>query len=382
MPASVFDELVGQERVASFLRRAVETGSASHAYLFAGPAGSGKRSAAMRLACALVCADGGCGTCRACAAVKRGAHPDVVSVEPAGAASYLVEQLRDQLVPDMWLAPVESPAKVYIIQRAELLGESAANAFLKTLEEPPPSVTIVLLTDDLDALPPTIVSRCQVVRFAAISPAHATAVLAERTGVGEDEALAALAASGGVVPRALDFLGSSSRREARERLLGVLRDLDVMDGRDVLVSARDLLRSVRAPLDEIKERQQADMRDRLEFMGRAAGSVRELELRNKREITAQEREGIGELLNVTESWLRDALATSVGATASVANRDAADDVAAAAASLTPFSAEAALSSVRRARRRVSYNVSPQLAIEAMLFEIQEALRCPRSSEST
>jgi DNA polymerase III subunit delta' len=381
VPACVFDDLVGQEHVAAFLRSAVESGRASHAYLFVGPAGSGKRTAALRLACALVCDDDGCGICHACAAVKRGAHPDVATVEPAGAATYLVEQIRDDLTPDMWLAPVEAPAKVYIIERADALGEAAASAFLKTLEEPPPKVTIILLTDDFDSLLPTIVSRCQVVRFAAVPPARAAALLAERTGVGEDDALAALAASAGVVPRALEYLRTPARREARERLLGVLRDLPVMDGRDVLVSARDLLRAVRAPLDELKERQQVDLKERVEFMGRSAGSMKELELRNKREVTATEREGIGELLNVTESWLRDALATAEGAGQMVGNRDAADDVAAVASCLSPATAEAAFAAVRRARRRVSYNVSPQLAVEAMLFEIQEALTCPRSWES-
>jgi len=79
--------------VASFLRAAVQGGSTSHAYLFVGPAGSGKRTAALLLACALVCEDGGCGTCAACARVRRGAHPDVRVLAPEGASGYLVEQI-------------------------------------------------------------------------------------------------------------------------------------------------------------------------------------------------------------------------------------------------------------------------------------------------
>jgi DNA polymerase-3 subunit delta' len=380
MPACVFDELVGQERVAAFLRAAVESGSSSHAYLFVGPPGSGKRTAARGLACALVCEDGGCGTCSACMRVKRGAHPDVRVVEPQGAATYLVEQVRDEIVPDMWLRPAEARAKVYVIDRADAMNDSSANAFLKTLEEPPSAVSIVLLTDDFDAVLPTIISRCQVVRFAPVPPARAILLLAERTGAGEDAALAALAASGGVLPRAIEFLRTPARREARDRMIAVLRDLGVMDGRDVLVSARDLLSLVRAPLDEIKERQETELRERIEFMGRAAGPMKEAELKHKRELTAREREGIAELLNVTESWLRDAVAASSGATDLVANRDAIDDVSAAGACMAPASVEDAFQAVRRARRRVSYNVSPQLAVEAMLFEIQEARTCPRSWE--
>jgi DNA polymerase-3 subunit delta' len=300
-------------------------------------------------------------------------------VEPAGAMSYLVEQVRDELVPDMWLAPADGHAKVYILDRAESLGDAAANAFLKTLEEPPPKVTIVLLTDDYEALIPTITSRCQVVRFSPVPPQRAVALLAERTGAGEDEALSALAASSGVLPRALEFLRSPNRREARAHVLNVLRDLPVMDGRDVLVSAREVLREVRAPLEELKERQGAELRDRIEFMGRAA-QARDIEQRHKRELTAREREAVLEVVAIVESWMRDVLACSAGVDV-VANRDAADDICTAAACMSPAAIQAGFGAVSRARRRVSYNVSPQLAVEVMLFEIQEARTCPRSWES-
>lgn len=377
MSACVFDDIVGQERVASFLKKTVVSGSASHAYLFVGPPGSSKRTAARALACALMCEDGGCGACPACSRVKRGSHADVREIAPSGAATYLVEQVRDELVPDMWLAPADGPVKVYIIDRADTMNDASANAFLKTLEEPPPRVVIVLMTDDFDAVLPTVVSRCQVVRFAAVPPSRAVALLARRTGAGEDEALAALAASGGVLPRAVEFLESPGRRDARDRALAVLRDLPVMDGRDVLVSARDLLTMVRAPLDDLKERQESELRERMEFMGRAAGSMKDIELRHKRELTAREREGIAELLSVTESWLRDALASSSGAGDLVANRDVRDDTASAGSCMDERAFGRALEAVREARRRVSYNVSPQLAVEAMLLNIREAIRCPR-----
>jgi DNA polymerase-3 subunit delta' len=378
--ACVFDDLMGQERVAGYLRAAIDAGSGSHAYLFVGPQGSGKSTAAALLACAFICDDNGCGTCPACARVRRGAHPDFRVVEPEGSATYLVEQVRDELVPDMWMAPADGHAKVYVIGHAEALGDSSANAFLKTLEEPPPSVRIILLTDDYDAVLPTIVSRCQVVRFAPVPPSRAVALLAERTGAGEDEARAALAASSGVVPRALEFLRSGQRKEGRAAMLSVMRDLPVMDGRDVLVSARDLLKAVRAPLEDVKARQESEMRERVEFMGRQA-QIKDIEARNKRELTSRERESLAELFAIAESWVRDALASSAGATALVANRDAADDIAVAGDCMSPAAVEEALEAVRRARRRVSYNVSPQLAVEAMLFEIQEARVCPRSWES-
>jgi DNA polymerase-3 subunit delta' len=375
----VWDDLVGQERVAGFLRRAVAEGTSTHAYLFVGPPGAGKKSAARALACALVCSDGGCGVCPACSRVRRGSHPDVSIVQPEGAATYMVEQMRD-VIHDVSLMPVEGAVKVYVLDRAESLSQQAANALLKTLEEPPAYAVFALLTTSYESVIPTIASRCQVVRFSPVSPSAALAVLAERTGAGEDEALAALAASGGVVPRALAFLGSPTRREARQRVLTVLRDLPVMDGRDVLTAARDLLALVKAPLDEVKERQEAELRERIEFLGKTAGSTKAVEDRHKRELTAREREGVAEMLSVTESWLRDCVAVSSGAPELVANRDAADELAAAASCTSERALARALAAVSEARGRITYNVSPQLAVEAMLFDIQEAILCPRSWE--
>jgi DNA polymerase-3 subunit delta' len=375
----VWDELVGQERVTSFLRRATREGTTTHAYLFVGPPGAGKRSAARALACALLCADGGCGACGVCARVKRGAHPDVRMLEPEGAATYMVDQVRD-IVHEVNLSPVEGPYKVYVLDRAEAFNPAAANALLKTLEEPPDDVVLVLLATTYDSVLPTVASRCQVVRFAPVTPSMASALIAERTGAGVDESLAALAAAGGVVPRAVDFVSSSTRRAGRDRLIGVLRDLPVMDGRDVLDAARDVLSLVKAPLDELKDRQEGELRERVEFLGRTVGSLKAIEDRHKRELTAREREGVVELLNVTESWLRDVAATAAGAGELVSNRDAADDIAVAASCIGERQVTRAVAAVAEARKRISYNVSPQLAVEAMLFDIQEAVTCPRSWE--
>jgi DNA polymerase-3 subunit delta' len=376
---TVWDDLVGQDRVTAFLRKSSIEGTTTHAYLFVGPPGSGKKSAAKALACALICDDGGCGTCSVCSRIKRGSHPDVRVFAPEGAATYMVEQARE-IIHDTNLKPIEGALKVYILDRAEAFGPSAANALLKTLEEPPDDVVLILLTTSWESVIPTIASRCQVVRFAPISPSTAVALLAERSGVGPDDAMAALAAAGGVIPRALEFISSPARRAARDRLLGVLRDLPVMDGRDVLEAARDLLSNVKAPLDDVRERQEAELRERVEFLGKTAGSSKPIEDRHKRELSAREREGIGELVNVAESWLRDVAAVAAGAGELVANRDAADDVTAAASCIGDRQLARASEAVSEARRRISYNVSPQLAIEAMLFDIQEATTCPRSWE--
>ena len=374
MPRTVWEDIIGQQRVTDLLRSAVTGDQVAHAYLFVGPPGAGKKTAAKALACAVLCQDDGCGACGACARVRRGAHPDVRLIQPEGAAGYLAEQMRD-LIRDVNLTPVEGPGKVYIIEDADRFNDASANAILKTLEEPPGDTVFVLLAHSLNTVLPTITSRCQVVRFRRLAPSEATALLVSATGADEQEAAAALAAAGGVVARARDFLASPGRRQARDKILRTLKDLASMDELDVLEAARDLLGAVKAPLEEYKSAHADEVAERAEFLG--SSGTKGLEERHKRELTAREREGIAEVLNVTESWLRDCLAISQGVGDLVINTDAIDAMEEVGAVITPASAARGLEAVNDARRRISYNVSPQLAIEAMLFDIREVLRCPR-----
>ncbi len=370
-----WDELIGQTRAVTHLRAAVETGSVAHAYLFVGPPGAGKKRAAKALACALICDDGGCGSCRTCYRIKRGLHPDVRIYEPEGAASYLLDEQIRPLIHDVHLRPNEADVKVYVLAQADLMRDAQANAFLKTLEEPPPNVVMVLLAPAYDSVLPTVASRCQIVRFTSVPPQTAERLLAERTGAAPAEARAALAATGGVLSNAVEFLESSGRREARSRMLAILKDLTAYDAHDVLQAARELLVLVKAPLEELKAIHAEEIRDRDEFVGKVPGKA--MEDRHKRQLTAREREGITEVLSIAESWLRDCLALSQGLDGMVVNGDVKDAMYEVAGVITPSAAIRALDAVREARRRISYNVSPQLAVEAMLFDIQEVLLCPR-----
>jgi DNA polymerase-3 subunit delta' len=148
-----------------------------------------------------------------------------------------------------------------------------------------------------------------------------------------------------------------------------------MDDLDVLNAAKALLTAVRAPLDDIKAGQEIELAENKDFL--AKGALKSLEERQRRELTAREREGIAEVLNVAESWLRDCLVIAQGVPDLVVNADAADAMEEVAAVITPPAVATAMEAVGLARRRISYNVSPQLAIEAMLFDIREVLRCPR-----
>src|SRR5882757_3586066 len=163
-------ELAGQNHAVALLLRAVASGRVSHAYLFDGPHGVGKRSAAVGLGMALACLEApgaGCGRCDVCRRILAGNHPDVRVFAPA-TAQFLIEQAQELFL----LAagrPHEAPARVLVVDEADRLNPSAANCLLKTLEEPFPGTHLVLVTAAPDRLLPTIRSRTQRVRFVPVS---------------------------------------------------------------------------------------------------------------------------------------------------------------------------------------------------------------------
>jgi DNA polymerase III delta' subunit len=165
--------LVGQDRVVALLRRAIDRGRVPHAYLFSGPGGAPMMDTATALACALNCeappAQGdACGECEPCAKIIAGIHPDVVTLVREGAANIVpIESVRNQVIARIGLPPHEAAVRVFVVEEATSMAPPAANALLKTLEEPPARTLFVLCTTAPEQLLPTIRSRCQRVRFGA-----------------------------------------------------------------------------------------------------------------------------------------------------------------------------------------------------------------------
>jgi DNA polymerase-3 subunit delta' len=163
---SSIDALAGQLQASSRLARALSR--PTHAYLFAGPAHSGKRTAAKLFAQALLCDDpiaAGCGHCPQCLAVLGDRHPDLRFWDiPEGEKTFKVEQVRELIVA-VARRPYQGRRSVHILPAVDATAPAGANALLKTLEEPPPTATLILLARDVDAMLPTLVSRCQVISF-------------------------------------------------------------------------------------------------------------------------------------------------------------------------------------------------------------------------
>jgi DNA polymerase-3 subunit delta' len=188
---SVWQGLQGQERAVAQLRRSIERDRVPHAYLFTGPPGAPLLDAAITLAMALLCQrhpGEGCdgdpdAMCGPCAKIVGGIHPDVVTLVREGAMQIVpIESVRNQVIARVGFPPHEGALRVFLVEEATAMAPPAANALLKTLEEPPTRTLFVLCTTAPDQLLPTIRSRCQRVRFAAGNalPANADAARAER----------------------------------------------------------------------------------------------------------------------------------------------------------------------------------------------------------
>jgi DNA polymerase III subunit delta' len=243
-----FDAVVGHAEARASLARALAAGRLAHAYLFVGDEGIGKRTLAVALAAALVCerraerADdpSACGACGPCTRVARESHPDVlVSRFDPAAGSVKVGDVRT-LEEFLQRTALEGGAKVLVVDGAEEMTDAASNAFLKTLEEPPPHSLLVLVAQSVATLPSTVASRCQVVRFRGLDDADVARILVERASVPADEANALAAASAGSPGRAIALRGVDVIAEAAE----LARDLCATD-RDPIEAAAAWHRRVR-----------------------------------------------------------------------------------------------------------------------------------------
>ncbi|ACV22637.1 DNA polymerase III subunit tau [Slackia heliotrinireducens] len=370
--SDAFDTIYGQPKVREYLRTCVASGKVSQAYLFTGMAGSNKTAAAYAFAEEILKSDTADANekMEIRRKVTRRVHPDVRYVVPEGAQGYLVEQIRE-IVSDCAMAPVQAKRKVYILDRVDLMGTSPANAFLKTLEEPPSDVVFLLLGRTSSAVLSTIVSRCQVVPFRNIPASEATAILVQNSQASTPQAMIAIQACNGSVTKGLEFLKSPERQAYRDKVLLVLASLARADDLDVLSYASDIVSATKTPLDAVRREQERTLEESSEFLQRSA--LKALEARQKRLLSQASFELLRQMTSVVRSWLRDVAVVCAGTPDLVLNIDAADAIRDAARHTTVEAACKAEKCVDAAEVAITYNVSPQVSIEAMLFEIREVL---------
>lgn len=233
--------LVGNQRLRERLEEALRAGPPAPAYLFLGPRGVGKALLARQVAARLLCrgAEPPCGACAACHKVDSGNHPDVMILDRVeGKASLGIDDVREGIAA-VQLRPYEGGYRFWILPEAERLTDEAQSALLKTLEEPPPHLVLLLVAGGEDALLPTVTSRCRILRFGPVEPEEIEDLLVER-GIPRDRASVAARISGGSPGAALDLVGARELWEQREAILEVAGRLPGADMWTCLEAAAEL----------------------------------------------------------------------------------------------------------------------------------------------
>ena len=228
----MFEAVPGQRQVKELFARALRDDTLSHAYLFAGPEGLAKTVFARELGVALVTACGGCGACAECERARRGVHPDLHVIEREG--DLIREEQVKPVLADLSLRPFAAPRRVWVIPEVEHLHPAAANELLKSIEEPPAYVVFLLVTDRLERVLPTIVSRCQLVDCHPLSDVEVEGYLRREYGLQDVQAqtIARLGILGLELDPAANAAGGEGRITRRGTALIIPTDEELVIARD------------------------------------------------------------------------------------------------------------------------------------------------------
>ena len=371
----LFDEVVGHQAAKSSLQRAVEEGSINHAYLFTGPSAVGKFIVARAFTAALLCPDNGCGECNICRRVIGEKHPDVTVVRPAG-KNIPVEKIREIRL-DAFRKPMESDIKVFIIKNAERMWEEGASTLLKVLEEPPGNVVFILVTANPGALLPTILSRCQEIRFTRIPSDELKEHIISTRDISPDRADLVVRLTGGVLGRALDWCDEPWRLARRDNVIKAARALRRADINQILEMAAELFRDVRAPVDELVSRYK-EKKDGLSDGTLDNGTVKSLSKKLdeecRREQVKEEIRGVKEVLSTLSWWYRDILIWGEGGDVTLlVNRDMEDGIASESGFLSERDLLECIDMIGESMRAAEQNVSAQLNIESTMLGVRGVL---------
>jgi DNA polymerase-3 subunit delta' len=403
---SVWDDLVGQESVVEQLSAAARsarevlaggrdaperaTGSQmTHAWLFTGPPGSGRSTAARAFAAALQCtasgadlgADGpGCGLCEGCHTALIGSHADVGTIR-TDVLSIGVKETRE-LVRSASLSPAGGRWQVIVVEDSDRLTEGAANVLLKAIEEPAPRTVWLLCAPSVEDALPTIRSRCRLLVLRTPPVAAVAGVLVRRDGIDHDMALFAARAAQGHIGRALRLAVDPLARERRAEVLAL--PLQVSDLGACLAGAQKLIDSAAADAKAVAEEVDAKETEELRAaLGAAAGvggrmprgtagAMKELEDRQKRRATRTQRDTLDRALIDLASFYRDVLAVQfgAGATGELTNEELRTGVTRIASESRPENTLRRLEAILDCRTAMARNVAPLLAVEAMAVALR------------
>jgi len=394
---SVWDDLVGQDAVVEQLvtaarsARAVLAGEGdssgmTHAWLFTGPPGSGRSTAARAFAAALQCTSPdlelggvpGCGFCEGCHTALLGSHADVEMVR-TDVLSIGVKETRE-LVRSASMSPASGRWQIIVVEDSDRLTEGAANVLLKAIEEPAPRTVWLLCAPSVEDALPTIRSRCRLLVLRQPAVAAVAGVLTRRDGIEPELALFAARAAQGHIGRARRLATDAAARERRAEVLGL--PLRVADLGACLAGAQNLVDAAAADAKQVAEEVDAkETEDLRAALGAAAGiggrmprgtagAMKELEDRQKRRATRTQRDSLDRALIDLCSFYRDVLALQFAAPGELTCEDLRPAVERVAAGSTPEATLRRMEAVLACRTALERNVAPLLAVEAMTVALR------------
>ncbi|MEO7197412.1 MAG: AAA family ATPase [Solirubrobacterales bacterium] len=376
VPAAIAEATAEQPGARAALAAALRSGP-SHAYVFVGPAGSGKAAAARALAAELLARGvDDPEEARRRALADPSPHPDLTWLRPPG-NQHLVDEVRREIIASVPYRPFEAGRRVFVIEAADAMAEESQNALLKTLEEPPDYAHLILITTEPSALLETVRSRCQRIDFAPLAPAVLAGRLAdELPGMGSErlEALALL--SGGDIGRAR-LLGSPTGERLRAHAEGCARaavggDVGGRPWIDLLKLAAERGKQEGAAVAEA-----AEVRAGEAGGGRDSDRVRrEGGEAAKRADRRARTEAVDLALGLVAAWFTDVVAVAEGAPELVRNTDRAAELSEDSAGVDPGAAGAAARLAMQTRGRLRVNVGEELALEALFHRAARALGQP------
>ena len=227
-----FNDIIGHEEIIRHLKNAIKTGKVSHSYIFTGRPGSGKKLLATTYAMTLQCEKGGTEPCQKCDSCKKAMgknHPDIIMVNHEKPGIISIDEIREQVIYDVAVKPYCSQYKIYIIPDAHMMTVQAQNALLKTIEEPPEYAVIMLLTSNVDALLPTIQSRCVRLDLKVVDDSLVKQYLMERLHVPDYQAEIDASFAQGSIGIAKEAATSEEFSTITRSALKILKNADSME---------------------------------------------------------------------------------------------------------------------------------------------------------
>lgn len=325
-----FRNVLGHEQAVNSLQNAIMLGKVSHAYIINGEDGAGKKTLAEAFAMTLQCEKGtkdACLSCHSCKQAMTRNQPDIIYLKPEKENLISVSDIRQQVNADVAIKPYSSRYKIYIINHAERMNEAAQNAILKTIEEPPEYVVILLLTTNAQMLLPTIRSRCITIEVRPVSDAIVKNYLMETLSVPEDEAAICTAFAQGNVGKAARLSGSEDFNHIRNEAVQLLKRIKNID---------------------------------LYELTQAVKAIGEYKLE------------IGDYFDILSIWYRDVLVYKATMDANkLVFQDEIYDIKKQAATSSYEGIEKIIKAIDTAKSRIKANVNLELTLELLLLTIKE-----------